>query len=335
MVKADAYGHGAVPVARAAQAGGASRLAVATAGEAATLRAAGIGGPLIVLGALTDEELALALRADAEIVVWHESFLRRIGERRARVHVKLDTGLMRLGTRDLEAATEVARHAAASPNLRLLGAMTHLATADEPGSLFVAEQLEQFAQWVARLRGAHPRLVAHAANSAATIQEPDSHFDMVRTGMAIYGLNPFDRDGLAGELEPALSLSSYIADVKVCARGETAGYGRAFVAREATRIAVIPIGYADGYPRALSGRGKVEIAGKCYPVVGWISMDNLAVDLGPTGTPNHGEEVLLIGSNVSVDDIARWAGTINYEVICRIGPRVMRTYHRDGVPSEW
>ena len=334
VVKADGYGHGAVPVALAAQAGGASYLAVATAAEAMALRTSGVGGPLVVLGALTDDELALALRADAEIVVWREEFLRRIGGRQARVHVKLDTGLGRLGTRDADAATEVARCVATSLNLRLVGAMTHFATADEPASPFMAEQLGRFAQWVDRLRTIHPDVVAHVANSAAAMQNPDSHLDMVRSGIAIYGLNPFDREGLSDDLEPALRLRSYIAKIETCEPGESIGYGHAFIAREATRIATIPIGYADGYSRALSDRGQVDIAGKLYPVAGWVSMDNLTVDLGQADTVRDGEEVLLIGPNVSVDDIARWSGTINYEVVCRIGSRVVRTYHRDGVACE-
>lgn len=334
VVKADGYGHGAVPVARAAKAGGASSLAVATAAEAMALRATGIGGPLVVLGALTDDELALALRADAEIVVWREEFLRRIGGRQARVHVKLDTGLGRLGSRDAETATEVARCVATSPHLRLVGAMTHFATADEPASPFMAAQLERFARWVDRLRAEHPHVVAHAANSAAMMQNPDSHFDMVRSGMAIYGLNPFDREGLSDDLEPALRLRSYIARIETYEPGESTGYGRAFIACDATRIATIPIGYADGYSRALSACSQVDIAGTLYPVAGWISMDNLTVDLGQADTVREGEEVLLIGPNVSVDDLARWSETINYEVVCRISSRVVRTYHRDGVACE-
>jgi alanine racemase len=334
VVKADGYGHGAAPVARAAQAGGASSLAVATAAEAMALRAAGIGDSVVVLGALTDDELALALRADADIVVWRKEFLRRVGGRRARVHVKLDTGLGRLGARDAESATEVARCVARSPHLRLVGAMTHFATADEPGSPFMAEQLERFARWVDRLRTEHPHVVVHAANSAAMMQNSDSHFDMVRSGMAIYGLNPFDREGLSGDLEPALRLSSYIAKVETYEPGESTGYGRAFIASEVTKIATIPIGYADGYSRALSAHGQVDIAGTLYPVAGWISMDNLTVNLGLIDSVREGAEVLLIGPKVSADDIARWSETINYEVVCRIGSRVVRTYHRDGVACE-
>src|SRR3954469_14456874 len=218
VVKADGYGHGAVPAARAALAGGATWLAVATAREAADLRAADLDAPLLVLGALTAGELAMALDARAEIVAWREDFVRAI-DRPARVHVKLDTGMGRLGTRDAGEATRVADAVAAAPHLELSGVMTHFATADEPGDDFMPAQLERFFAWAEPLRERHPGLLLHAANSAATLRDPATHFDLVRTGIAIYGLDPFQRDPADHGLEPALELVSYVAEVKPVAPG--------------------------------------------------------------------------------------------------------------------
>ena len=204
-----------VPAARAAQAGGASWLAVATAEEARGLREAGLEGPVLVMGALSPEELAVAVAARADVVAWREAFVDapcRDGRSR-RVHVKLDTGMGRLGTRDAEEATRVAEAVAARDGLRLAGAMTHFATADDdPG--FMAEQLEAFTPWAQAVKAAHPEILVHAANSAATLREPAARFDLVRCGIAVYGMDPFQDDPAAHELEPALSLVSYVAEVK-------------------------------------------------------------------------------------------------------------------------
>ena len=203
VVKGDGYGHGMVPAARAAQAGGASWLAVATAEEARGLRAAGIDGPVLVMGALSPEELEVALAARADVVAWREGFVEGLPPG-ARVHVKLDTGMGRLGTRDPEEATRVAE---AAPATASVGAMTHFATADDdPG--FVADQLAVFTPWAEALKAAHPGLLVHAANSAATLREPASRFDLVRCGIAIYGLDPFQEDPAEHGLEPALDAAS-------------------------------------------------------------------------------------------------------------------------------
>src|SRR5919107_45808 len=243
-----------------ARAGGATWLAVATADEAAELRAAGIAARLLVLGALTRAELAVALDAAADIVAWREPFVAAL-DRPTRVHVKLDTGMGRLGTRDAEEATRVADAVAAAPHLELAGAMTHFATADEPGDDFMPAQRERFAAWAGPLRERHPGLLLHAANSAAALRDPASHFDLVRAGVAIYGLDPFQRDPAEHGLEPALELVSYVAEVKPVAPGESAGYGRRFVADEPTTLATVPIGYGDGVRRALTNNADVLIGG--------------------------------------------------------------------------
>jgi alanine racemase len=336
VVKADGYGHGAVPAARAAQAGGAAWLAVATALEAAELRAAGIEGPLLVLGALSDEELDVALEAGADVVAWREGFAEELA-RRARdtgVHVKLDTGMGRLGTRDAAEAMRVAEAVAAAPTLRLAGAMTHFATADEDDRAFLAHQLAAFDGWVRELRARHPDVIVHAANSAATLAAPASRYDMVRCGIAVYGLDPFQRDAAAQGLEPALELVSYVAEVKRAAPGESAGYGRRFVAERETWLGTIPIGYGDGYRRGLSDNAQVVVDGRAVPLVGAVSMDNVTVDLGPgDGEPvTRGAPAVLIGAGVPAEDLAARLGTINYEITCGLTRRVPREHHRDGVP---
>ena len=337
VVKADGYGHGAVPAARAALAGGATWLAVATAGEAVELRAAGLGGPILVMGALGDEELAAALQADADIVAWREDFVAGI-DRPARVHVKLDTGMGRLGTRDPGEATRVAEAVAAAPQLDLAGAMTHFATADERGDAFFGEQLERFAAWALPLRDRHPGIVLHAANSAGALRDPAAHFDLVRTGIAVYGMDPFGRDPADHGLEPALELRSYVAEIKACAAGESAGYGRRFVAERATILATVPIGYGDGVRRALTNDADVLVGGRRVPLRGTVSMDNVTLDLGPDGgAARRGDDAVLIGAQggerVLAEEWARRLDTINYEVTCGLAARVPRHHHRDGEPA--
>jgi alanine racemase len=323
VVKADGYGHGAVPAGRAALAGGASGLAVAAAAEAAELRAAGIGAPVLVMGALSPEELDIALAADAEIVAWRPGWLREVlGARDARVHVKLDTGMGRLGTRDPAEADAAATEAGS----RLVGLMTHFATADEPGDAFFGEQLERFRAWALPWKRRRPELVLHAANSAAALRDEAAHFDMVRCGIAVYGMDPFHEAPAARELEPALTLRSYVAEIKPCAAGESCGYGRRFVARQPTRIATVPIGYGDGVRRGLTNNARVVIGGESHPLVGTVSMDNVTVDVGLDSAVRPGDPATLIGEGIVAEDLARALGTINYEITCGITARVPRTY---------
>ena len=330
VVKADGYGHGMLPVARAALAGGAAWLAVATAEEARGLRAGGVEAPVLVMGALSPEELEVALAARADVVAWREAFVDALaGAGELGVHVKLDTGMGRLGTRDPDEATRVAEAVAARPGLRLAGAMTHFATADDdPG--FLAEQLARFEPWARALKAAHPGLLVHAANSAATLREPASHFDLVRCGIALYGMDPFHFDPAEQGLEPALSLVSYVAEAKIAEPGESVGYGRRFVAERPTRVGTLPIGYGDGVRRALTNNADVLVGGRRVPLVGTVSMDNITVDLGEGG--EVGDEAVLIGAQggerILAEEVARQLGTINYEVTCGISARVPRTYPR-------
>jgi alanine racemase len=355
VVKANGYGHGAPPVARAALDAGARLLAVATAEEAAELRADGIEAPVLVMGAISDQELPVALAAGGEVVAWSQRFvsdveraLSRSGPgwglgsgsapgKPVRVHVKLDTGMGRLGTRDVAEALGVAdRIAAAAPALEFAGAMTHFASADEDPE-FTAEQVERFEPFVQALRGRWPGMVVHAANSAATLRAPASHFDLVRCGIAVYGCDPMNADPDVHGLEPALELSSYVAAVKRAAPGESAGYGRRFIAEAETWIATIPIGYGDGIRRALTNNLDVLIGGRRYPLVGTVSMDNITVDVAAPDRVAVGDRVTIIGRDgderQTAEEIARRIDTINYEIVCGLSTRVPRAYHRDGAPA--
>jgi alanine racemase len=337
VVKADAYGHGAAPVARAALAGGAHWLAVAAAEEAADLRAAHIEARVLVMGAVSDEELPLALEAGADVVAWREDFVERLTAAGlpVRVHVKLDTGMGRLGTRDPAEARRVADLVESSPNLELIGAMTHFATADELGDEFFAEQIERFAPFADELRARGA--LAHAANSAGTLRSDEARLDLVRCGIAVYGMDPFHHDPYAHGLEPALELWSYVAEVKPAAPGESAGYGRRFIADRATTLAVLPIGYGDGVRRALTNNADVLIGGRRYPLVGTVSMDNVTIDVGPDPVVRPGDRAVLLGADgderILAEEWAERLDTINYEITCGLTQRVPRVYHHDGVEA--
>jgi len=338
VVKADGYGHGAVESAEAALAGGATWLAVAAAAEARELRSALPDARLLVLGALTPPELDLALATGADVTVWRRGFLDLLRARarelraRPRVHVKYDTGMGRLGEREPGAVEDLVARAATAEELELTGLWTHFATADEPDPSFFSEQLSRFDELAARLRERHPGLLLHAANSAATIRDPAAHYDMVRCGVAIYGLDPFQQSPHQQRLEPAMTLRSYVADVKRFEAGDSAGYGRRWRAPAPTSIGVIPIGYGDGIRRALSNNADVLVGGRRRPLVGTISMDNLTVDLGPDADIDRGAPAVLIGSQgeqtILAEEVAERLGTINYEVTCGISARVPREYVR-------
>ena len=316
VVKANGYGHGAVTAAQAALAGGAEWLAVATAGEAAELRAAGIDAQLLVMGALTADELRTAVEADADVVAWTEE----VAGAAPRVHVKLDTGMGRLGTKDRDLALRLA----ARPNA--VGLMTHFATADEPGDDVFPAQLAAFREFVDEV--ARDDVVVHAANSAAALRDPASHLDLVRCGIAIYGMDPFHDDPAAHALEPALSLHSWVASIRRLDKGEGVGYGHRWRADEPSWLATVPIGYGDGWRRGLTNNADVLLRGRRHPVVGAVSMDNVTVALGPDTDVELGDEVVLIGAQgderILAEEVARRLGTINYEVTTGLLPRVRR-----------
>jgi len=320
VVKANAYGHGTVPVAEAALAGGAEWLAVATAGEAADLRAGGIGAPVLVMGALTRDEVGAAVEAEADVVAWTEE----VAEAAPRVHVKLDTGMSRLGTKDRELALRLA----ARPNA--VGLMTHFATADERGDDLFPAQLDRFREFVSDV--GRDDVLVHAANSAAALRDPESHFDLVRCGVAVYGLDPFQGDPADHGLEPAMTLRSWVAALRRLEAGESAGYGRRWTAEGPTWLATVPIGYGDGWRRALTNNADVLIGGRRHPLAGAVSMDNVTVALGAGADVAVGDEVVLLGAQgderILVEEVARRIGTINYEVTTGLLPRVRREHLR-------
>lgn len=336
VVKADGYGHGAEACAEAALAGGASRLAVATGTEAAQIGRRFPQVPLLTMGALTPDDLDAALDGGSEVAIWHEDFRAvaaaraRAQGRPARVHLKLDSGMGRLGNPDPAAVLALARACAADPDLDLAGVWTHFATADEPGSDdgYFDRQLDGFAAAVAAVKAEFPSVIAHAANSAAVFRDPGSHFDMARCGVAVYGLDPFQGDPAERGLAPALSLHSYVADVKRFAAGASVGYGRTWRAPADTWVAVLPLGYGDGVRRGLSNNAEVLIGGRRLQLVGTVSMDNVTVDLGPETEVEPGAEAVLIGAQgeqaIRAEEVAGRLATINYEVTCGISGRVPR-----------
>lgn len=328
IVKADGYGHGAVRSARAALAGGATWLGVVTADEAEELRTAGIEARLLVLGPLTAPELERALAADADVVAWTDDVLdAAVALGGARVHVKLDTGMGRLGCRAPEQASRLLRRCVDEPSLEAAGVMTHFATADELGDRFFAEQLSAFTDWVGEARQLAPDLMAHAANSAAVLRDAAAHFDLIRPGVALYGLDPFGAEPTGRDLLPALSLRATLGAVQPIRAGQSTGYGRRWVAERDGWIGIVPVGYGDGWRRGLSGRAEALIEGRRYPLVGTVSMDSVAVSLGEDHVP-VGTTVTLIGTDgdarILTEDLARALETINYEITCGLGSRIPR-----------
>jgi alanine racemase len=334
VVKADGYGHGADACANAALAGGATRLAVATAAEAEQLGRRFQHVPLLTMGALTEEEVDGVISAGSELALWREDSRRLIADRArahghpARVHVKYDTGMGRLGNRDADEVLELVHACAADPDLELAGFWTHFATADELDSDFFDEQLERFGMLAATVKEHHPGVLVHAANSAAVLRDRRSHFEMARCGVAIYGLDPFQRDPAEQGLRPALTLRSYVADVKRFGAGAGVGYGRKWKAPVDTWVGVIPIGYGDGIRRALTNNADVLVRGRRHPLVGTVSMDNITIELGPETEVEPGDEAVLVGGQgeeqILAEEVAARLETINYEVTCAISPRVPR-----------
>jgi alanine racemase len=335
IVKADAYGHGAVPVARTLLAAGIDMLAVALVEEGVRLREAGLRAPILVMGTLPADEMAAALAHDLRVTVGDlataAALQRQAAARRRRavVHLKIDTGMSRLGFRAEEAAA-AARTVASMKHLVLEGAYTHFACADEDGHEATGRQLARFrgALRAMRAAGVRPPLV-HAANSSALITMPAAHFNMVRPGLSLYGIRPCP--GAADvPLRPAMTLATLVAHLKHVRPGEGVSYGHRWTATRPSLLGLLPIGYADGYPRALWRRGKARVAGRLCPIRGVICMDATLVDLTAVPDACVGMPATLIeadpGSPLSAEAVARQCGTIPYEILTGIGSRVPRVY---------
>jgi alanine racemase len=307
VVKADAYGHGASDCARAALAAGARALCVATVGEGTALRTDFPAARILLLSPLPRDEQPLAREARLEVALTSPQVPDGLP-----VHLKVDTGMGRFGM-SAEEAGQV------DPE-RVVGVMSHLATADSPDGAFVRAQLEAFAEVASRF----PAAVKHIANSAAALALPEARFDAVRCGVALYGLSPFGRDPAEDGLEPALAWRSAVAQAKTLSTGASTGYGRRFVAEEPTRIGLVPVGYGDGFRRALSGT-EVVVGSTRRRVLGTVSMDSFAVELGDE---TEGTPVTLIGDGLLVEEHARHAGTINYELTTAIVTNPRRAARR-------
>lgn len=328
VAKADAYGHGALPIAWTSLEAGCAMVGVGDSGEAIHLREGGIPGPILILGAIVEEEIHKVVQYDISVTVHSADLLPLLNQearrrnRVLRVHLKIDTGMARLGASPVR-ALDVARAILDCSNLQLEGVSTHLASASNPES--VREQLDQFRSAVDELTrdGITPPIL-HAANSAGLFTCPEAHFDMVRPGIALYGMDPgiFARLGLS--LRPVLSLKTQIAYLKGVAADVPIGYEGRHRTTCPTRIATCPVGYNDGYPYQLSGRGEAVVRGRRVPVVGTVTMDYIMLDLADVPEAEVGDEVTLIGEGIRVEELARKAGTIPYELTCRLGRRVGR-----------
>ncbi|MFJ9645173.1 alanine racemase [Streptomyces sp. NPDC004244] len=341
VVKSDAYGHGAVPCARAALDAGATWLGTATPQEALALRAAGIGGRIMCWLWTPGGPWREAIEADVDVAVsgmWaldEVTDAARAAGRTARIQLKADTGLGRNGCQPADWAELVGAAAAAEAEgtVRVTGLWSHFACADEPGHPSIELQLTTFRDMLAyaEKEGLEPE-VRHIANSPATLTLPDSHFDLVRCGLAVYGVSPAPELGTPAELglRPAMALKASVALVKTVPAGHGVSYGHHYVTDDETTLALIPAGYADGIPRHASGRGPVSVGGRIRRVAGRVAMDQFVVDLGPGSTVRAGDEAVLFGTGEhgepTAEDWAQAAQTIAYEIVTRIGGRVPRVY---------
>lgn len=336
VVKADGYGHGAIPVARAALEAGADRLGVATVVEAIELRAAGIGAPIQLLSEPPVDTVDALLDNDIVPVVMTREFAGALGRAasargvEARFHLKVDTGMNRIGVRADEAASFSAM-LVEFPGLRLEGTFTHFATADVLGDWDAARQLKRFTDTLEAMRAERVDPgIRHAANSPATILMPEAHLDMVRCGIALYGLHPAAATVDEVELHPAMSVKARATLVKRIGVGEGVSYGLTWHAGSSATIATLPLGYADGLHRVLSGRMRVLCAGARVEQVGRICMDQFMVEIPRTVSAERGSEFVLVGAQgdgrVTMDELADLAGTINYEMACGFGARLERVY---------
>jgi alanine racemase len=334
VVKANGYGHGAVPVAQAALKGGAAWCAVARLEEALELRQAGLSCPILLLGYLPAAQMDQAIAERISITVWQASQFsslsaaaERVGEP-ARVHLKVDTGMSRLGVQSAD-APELAQQLAHPPGLFYEGLFTHFARADEPGVGTTADQERLFLNLVQVLEnaGLRPPLV-HAANSAAALTRPSALLDAIRLGISMYGLDPSPQVRCPEDVRPALTWKAVLSQVKTLPPGRGVSYGHIYVTSHDERIGTVPVGYADGFRRVTNNQ--VLIGGRRVPVVGRVCMDQVMVQLDSVPEAQAGDEVVLIGRQgnqvISAEEVAERWETINYEVVCGIAARVPRLY---------
>ena len=336
VVKANAYGHGLVPVALHLQAQGVDQLGVAFLEEGVALRRAGIRLPILVMGGIFGPQATQLIAQDLEITVSSLDKLRQVEAaaeslgKKATIHLKIDTGMERIGVHSYHAGPFI-EAAVASRWCTVKGVYSHLACSDEPDSPMTARQLERFLEACAHFeRIGAPMPVRHLANSGGVLDFPATHLDLVRPGIALYGVLPDTGSRTALDLRPVMSLVSQVVYFKVVPAGNPVSYGATWAPDADTRVITVPMGYGDGFPRALSSSGEVLVRGQRRPIVGRICMDQFMVDLGPQGTAYNEDEVVLIGTQggetIRCEDVARAAGTIPYEILVGLNTRIPRQY---------
>ncbi|MFZ5354464.1 MAG: alanine racemase [Bacillota bacterium] len=343
VIKADGYGHGAIKIASTLLENGADRIAVAVLDEAIELRQAGFTEvPLFILGYTNPERAESVIKYNLEQTVYSWELAEALSNKAVemnstvKVHIKIDTGMGRIGLQPTMESVELIRRIHSLPNLIIEGIFTHFAAADEKDKSYAILQYEKF-RWICselQNQGINIKL-KHCGNSATIIDLPDFHMNMVRAGIMLYGLAPSQDVELSKlKLKQVMSLKVRISHVKEIEEGQSVSYGRKFIAVRKSKIASLPIGYADGYTRMLSGKAEALIKGKRVPVVGRICMDQCMIDVTGIDDVQVGDEVVLFGEQgsgfISIDELAEKLGTINYEIVCMIGKRVPRVYIRNG-----
>lgn len=335
IVKADAYGHGAVEVVRTLRQEGINRFGVAILEEALELRRCFPEITLMVIGPTLPEYSEILVKEEIIPEVFQVEQAEKLSaaaikqSKTARLHIKIDTGMGRIGFRD--SAMEDIRKIARLPGLFVEGIYTHLATADSPDLSYAHQQLQAFDELNARLGAEGIRIpLRHAANSPALMQLPQSHYELCRPGIILYGILPMNHTGVEAGFEPVMSLKTRISHLKTIEKGDSVGYGRSFIASQPTRVATLPLGYADGLRRSLSNRGEVLVKGKRAVIIGKICMDQTMVDVTEIKGVKVGDEVTLLGrdgeAQITANEIADHCATISYEILCGISKRVKRVY---------
>ncbi len=338
VVKADAYGHGAVPVAGAALSSGVDWLGVALVEEGIRLRRAGLSAPVLILSGAIPQAADQIVRHNltASVFTWESVLaMNQAAEaygRKVPIHIKVDTGMGRIGL-DPRNVLPFLEGMRPLRHLFVEGIFSHFASADARAKVSALRQLTEFKNLIASLDAQRIKIpLKHIANSAATIDMPESHMDMVRSGISIYGLYPSREVNASLGLVPAMTMATGILFIKEIPEGTPVSYGHTFVTHRRSRIATLPVGYGDGYPRLLSNQSRVLVCGMRAPVVGRICMDMTMIDVTDVPHARVGDEVILFGnqsgSEIGIDEIAEMAGTINYEITCGITKRVPRRYRR-------
>ncbi len=338
VVKANAYGHGSVEISKEFEIAGVDMLGVATVNEGVRLREAGIRQDILVLGVICEECVPDIIKWRLTPVVYSQAVVKLLSDASCAarstlpVHIKVDTGMRRIGV-DPDQATEFAATVSKMKGIGIGGIMTHFAEADIEDKEFVQEQLGRFLSACEGIEKAGIKIpLKHVANSAAIIEMKETHLDMVRPGIMLYGYAPSPLLNEKVDLKPVMTWKSRIIYLKKVPADTGISYGRIFTTNRETLVATLPLGYADGYSRALSNMGQVIVRGKRASVIGRVCMDMTMIDVTDIPDVETGDEVIIIGGTdgkgISADDIARWTGTISYEVLCRIGERVERVYVR-------